>query len=182
MFQVLFTADVAVMAGLASIIAHDLVIGRAISTARSVVATLVVIGVVQLGLWIWWGRRRSPERGRHRWASRRGINPPFPTTRPGRILAVVLLLVMVGAVVQAYLVATGPITSIGGPGSPTASCRWPLDNHGLVTCVTHTTYVSAVAEVQRFVTTVIMGFDVFLIVLSADAILALDRSGPGTTR
>ncbi len=46
----------------------------------------------------------------------------------------------------------------GGPAVPTATCRWPLVDHGLTTCVSHATYLEAGAALQRLVAGVLMGF------------------------
>jgi len=42
--------------------------------------------------------------------------------------------------------------------APTATCRWPLVDHGLTTCVSHVTYLEAGGALQRLVAGVLMGF------------------------
>ena len=51
-----------------------------------------------------------------------------------------------------------PSMSQGNPAAPTASCRWPLFEHGVTTCVSHAQYLSAGAATQRFIAGVFAGF------------------------
>lgn len=168
-FRALFVTDLAVICAAAVVIIHDLVVGRAVGASRWAAIILVVIGIGQLGLWFGYGGRFHPGRkGRPR-RVHRTISPPFPTTPAGVACAVLLSLVIVGGFVQAYLAFRSPIVRFGGPSGPTPSCRWPLDNHGTVTCVSHAAYISAVTEVQRFVLGVAMPFYGFFVMLMADA-------------
>jgi hypothetical protein len=48
----------------------------------------------------------------------------------------------------------GPAT----PGQPGSHCRWPLDNHGTISCVSHARYLAAGAGAQRFVLSVLFVF------------------------
>lgn len=45
---------------------------------------------------------------------------------------------------------------VPSPGSPV--CRWPLDNHGLFTCVSHAVYLQVSAAGERLAAGVMLGF------------------------
>jgi hypothetical protein len=51
----------------------------------------------------------------------------------------------------------------GGPGRPSQNCPWPLTNHGVSTCVDHSTYLAAGAGVQRFTTGIALLFFVAIL-------------------
>jgi hypothetical protein len=58
----------------------------------------------------------------------------------------------------AAMIAAIPWFPRGGPGDPIPGCRWTLDNHGAITCVSHATYLHAGAAVQRFAAGIVAGF------------------------
>ena len=51
-----------------------------------------------------------------------------------------------------------PALTTGNPRRGTAGCPWELDSHGQVTCVSHATYESASAAVQRFAGGILLVF------------------------
>jgi hypothetical protein len=51
-----------------------------------------------------------------------------------------------------------PSLSKGSPAIPAPECRWPLQNHGVVTCVSEDIYLRAGAAKQRFMASILMGF------------------------
>lgn len=51
-----------------------------------------------------------------------------------------------------------PALSNGNPVAATASCRWPLDSHGIITCVSQGRYDRAGAAGERLAAGVLMGF------------------------
>jgi peptidoglycan/LPS O-acetylase OafA/YrhL len=65
------------------------------------------------------------------------------------IIAAVSVVVAVG-VLQIFI-KTEPWFTDGTPIASTARCRYPLTNHGVVTCVSRVTYEAAGAGFQRFI-------------------------------
>jgi hypothetical protein len=68
------------------------------------------------------------------------------SNRAGYALTAVIVLVWLAGATAAL-----PWFSRGTPGDPIPGCRWTLDNHGAITCVSHATYLHAEAALQRFV-------------------------------
>jgi len=169
-FRALFVVDLAVVGTLAGLIIHDLLVGRAVGALRGPAVALIVLAIGQLGLWVGYRGRWIPGHQGRPQERRRTLSPPFPTTRAGVAGAVVLSVVVLGGFVQAYLAYRSPVMRLGGPGTATSSCRWALDNHGTVTCVSHAAYISAVTEVQRFVLGIAMAFYGFFGLLMADGL------------
>ena len=80
---------------------------------------------------------------------------------------------LMAAVVAGWLAAMTafPGLSMGGPSDPTPDCRWPLINHGTVTCVSRRAYEHAGAAEQRFAAAVMMCFFVVHLGVAADEIV-----------
>jgi hypothetical protein len=74
-----------------------------------------------------------------------------------------------------------PSISNGSPAPSTPTCPWPLTNHGVITCVSYTTYLQAGAGLQRFTAGILMAFFVthFGVVLSE--VLRRQRGSEGPT-
>lgn len=69
-----------------------------------------------------------------------------------------------------------PALSQGNPGHGTPECPWPLDNHGAVSCVSHSTYDRAGAAGERLAAGVFIGFFAIHIGVAVDDIVRR-RSG-----
>jgi hypothetical protein len=70
-----------------------------------------------------------------------------------------------------------PALSHGNPGHGTPACPWPLDNHGSITCVSHSTYERASAAGEPLAAGVVMGFFALHTGVAADDIVRRRRGG-----
>lgn len=61
--------------------------------------------------------------------------------------------------------------SQGGPIGGMAGCRWPLQNHGYVTCVSEQTYEDAGRAEERLVAGILMFFFVFHAGVAANEVM-----------
>jgi hypothetical protein len=77
--------------------------------------------------------------------------PDLPASTANAITAIFFL---------AWLAGVTAILSLGAgdpsPGSP--GCPWPLDSHGVITCVSHAAYLRAGAASERALAGVLLGF------------------------
>ena len=163
---------------LAWIVLHDLVIGRAIATSRWFVLALVLVWLISFVLTSLHGHRLPGARKRLHARRQRIQRPKSENARPAHRRAVavagmLLLIMVVGAGIQVYL-GVARFFNLGGPGTPTPSCRWTLDNQGTVTCVSHATFIAAGAGLQRFASGIALFFYAFILVLIADAATLTD--------
>jgi hypothetical protein len=95
--------------------------------------------------------------------TRRRISWDFVTHRDVRIYAsqVALVILFYLAVFQGQRAFSSASSNEGNPVGPTSTCRWPLENHGSITCVSHAAYVAAGTSLQRGAAGVILGFFAF---------------------
>jgi hypothetical protein len=146
----------------AAIVVHAFVVGRAIPGLISllfVVIPLVVvgqiwaIGVLNAQMPRSKDRRRSWSRIQTRgpWSARKFFFASLPK-RYGNLL--------IGLFVLAWIAAITAFPDLlhGNPVSALPGCRWPLANHGAVSCVSRATYLRAGAAVQRFAAAILFGF------------------------
>jgi hypothetical protein len=96
-------------------------------------------------------------------STRRKVSWDFVTHGDVRVYAlqVVMLAIFYLAILQAQSVTSSPFWNQGNPAPPTSGCPWPLDNHGSITCVSHSVYVAAGTGLQRFAAGIILGFFAF---------------------
>ena len=96
-------------------------------------------------------------------STRRKISWDFVTHGNVRVYAlqVVMLAIFYLAIFQAQSVSSSPFWNEGNPAPPTSVCPWPLDNHGSISCVSHSVYVAAGTGLQRFAAGIILGFFAF---------------------
>lgn len=155
-------ADCLAAAIAAVIVAFTLVAQRSVPN----VAPLLILGVPLLVVGQLWAIRiigaRMPERSRGfrerlaaQWRAQRNPKafffPDLPAPAAHAVTAIFFL---------AWLAAVTAISSLGtgdpSPGSP--GCPWPLDSHGVITCVSHAAYLRAGAASERGFAGVLLGF------------------------
>ena len=140
-----------------AIVFHDVVLSRSVAVGAFVVVLAGLVLAIGLVLALTLGVLSVPDpwqpAGSRRWFEgvRRHWNRPGTRWLQLAIAAIVLFAILNGAL------------SIGGavhgsPEPPTATCRWPLVNHGVVTCVSDTQYLETGATLQRLVASILLGF------------------------
>jgi hypothetical protein len=163
--------DGAVVMGLIVLIVHDIARQRPISVADYLTVLVILSAVPQFVILIWSQRMTKQQ-------SLEPSNPPIPI---GLSLNRVEFWFLGGAIalagggmVQGFLAARQWFGR-GGPGRPGPNCPWPLTNHGVYTCVDHSTYLAAGAGVQRFSAGVALLF--FVVILLG----TMSQARPGHT-
>lgn len=65
---------------------------------------------------------------------------------------------LLGLFAAAWLAAMTAPTGYGVPGAGAGRCPWPLNDHGIITCVSHATYDRAGAAGERFACSILFSF------------------------
>ena len=157
----LFSGDLVAAIVTASIVIHALIWNRPLSG----LAPLLIVGIPLLVFGQFWMifamNARSPRRvrqGRIRRFDQLGLTGQKPNFFGG--LSRPQTIAVYGTFFAAWLagITAFPSLSNGNPAPPTVGCKWPLVNHGLQTCVSHSAYLAAGVGLQRFAVGVLLGF------------------------
>jgi hypothetical protein len=91
---------------------------------------------------------------------------------------------LTGVFVAAWLAAMTAPMNYGRPvaGMMMMGCPWPLNDHGVITCVSHATYNRAGAADERFVCGILLFFFALHFGVIASEILRRRRDAGGATR
>ncbi len=157
----LFFCDIVAVCVTASIVIHALVLNRPLSWP----APLLVVGIPLLAFGQVWTilalNARNPRRVRDgpiRRFDRLGLSGEKAIafgglTRREKIMSY-------GGFFAAWLAAMTAFPSIsnGSPATPTSGCPWPLVNHGVQSCVSHSAYLASGVGLQRFSVGILLGF------------------------
>jgi hypothetical protein len=87
----------------------------------------------------------------------------------------------IGAIfVLAGIAAFTAISSLGqgGPSAALPRCPWPLDSHGVITCVTHAAYLRAGAASERGFAGVLLAFFVIHFGVAESELIRRQKNGP----
>jgi len=158
--QLLFICDSVAAIIAASITVHALVWNRSLSG----VAPLLIIGIPLLAFGQVWmlialnARRpkRSERRGPFNQLGLSGEGSTFFFEGLSKRERYVAIGVFFAAWLSAF--TAFPSFSNGNPATPTSGCPWPLVNHGVRTCVSHSAYLAAGVGLQRLTVGVLLGF------------------------
>jgi hypothetical protein len=160
--RLLFFCDAVAAFVTASIVIHALVWNRPLSG----VAPLLIFGIPLLAFGQVWmivaQNARRPKRVREgpiRRLDRLGLTGERPTFFFGG-LSRREKFAGYGVFFAAWLagITAFPSISNGSPTTPTIGCPWPLVDHGVQTCVSHSAYLAAGVGLQRFAVGVLLGF------------------------
>ena len=105
-----------------------------------------------------------PARGRWSRDPRRFMFSGLPAWQ-ANVVTAIFFLAGISAATAAFV-----LQPAGGPRSPTRHCKYPLSDHGYITCVSHERYVTVGAAEQRFAISVLAGFFVAQAGMSAAAL------------
>jgi hypothetical protein len=130
---------------------------------------LVAAGIPILLIGQAWGMAallafKAATRGRWSRDPRRFMFLGLPAWQANVVTAIFFLAVLSAATAAFVLMPAG------GPRSPTRHCRYPLSDHGYITCVSHERYVTVGTAEQRFAASVFAGFFVAQAGISAAAL------------
>jgi hypothetical protein len=159
--RLLFFFDTIAVLFCASIVIHALVWNATLPG----VAPLLIVGIPLLAFGQAWMiialNARRPRRirlGRTRRFGQLGLSGEAPAFFGG--LSRREKIIGYGIFFAAWLAGMTAFPSIsnGNPAIPSNGCLWPLVNHGIETCVSHSAYLAAGVGLQRFAVGVLLGF------------------------
>jgi hypothetical protein len=145
----------------ASIVIHALVWNRPLSWATPlliVAVPLLALGQVWMVLALTARRPRRVRNGLIRRFDQLGLSGEKAIAFGGLTKREKTL--SYGAFFAGWLAAITAFPSIsnGSPATPNSGCPWPLVNHGIQTCVSHSAYLASGVGLQRFAVGILLAF------------------------